>query len=420
MVVPLIGYLDRFSARPGERIAVKVSSQLDRAIPRRPGADHPRRRQPGRAGPQDSKSCRPRSPGLSVAVPAGAFRLLRDCRVAAPIALPDPCTIVVRVQPWLPRRHGRRPCWRSMAGRPCRSPPRARFSKLGGRELQVAGADAEAALVRVADHRWRRAGCGCARPLCSAAGASPIPARRRWPARSASLGASWRSAPASPPTPGPHDNPYRAFFNGRIEDPAIIPGACDEAAPIEPEQPLFRMVGFQPGDPDRPHHRPRADALHGTLRNLPTRAVRGSRWTGEETNWRHAPRHYAAIHFHEDDLYDCGWETDFAVEIPDGHGVAASMACGCAAATSRTSCRSMFCRRPASRPRRSPFSPRPSPTRSTATTGAAMQTRRSARARRNGAPIRGTPTSTRNTAPRPTTPTPTAAASAIRACAGRS
>jgi N,N-dimethylformamidase len=29
-VVPLIGYVDRFSARPGERIAIKVSSQLDR------------------------------------------------------------------------------------------------------------------------------------------------------------------------------------------------------------------------------------------------------------------------------------------------------------------------------------------------------------------------------------------------------
>ena len=27
-------------------------------------------------------------------------------------------------------------------------------------------------------------------------------------------------------------------------------------------------------------------ALHGTLRNLPTRAVRGSRWNGEEMNWR--------------------------------------------------------------------------------------------------------------------------------------
>ncbi len=28
MVVPLTGYMDRFSARPGERLAVKVSSQL--------------------------------------------------------------------------------------------------------------------------------------------------------------------------------------------------------------------------------------------------------------------------------------------------------------------------------------------------------------------------------------------------------
>jgi N,N-dimethylformamidase len=27
-VVPLIGYVDRFSARPGERIAVNVSSRL--------------------------------------------------------------------------------------------------------------------------------------------------------------------------------------------------------------------------------------------------------------------------------------------------------------------------------------------------------------------------------------------------------
>jgi hypothetical protein len=31
------------------------------------------------------------------------------------------------------------------------------------------------------------------------------------------------------------------------------------------------------------------------------------------------PRYYAAIHFHQDDLYDCGWgKTDFTVAIPDG------------------------------------------------------------------------------------------------------
>jgi hypothetical protein len=68
---------------------------------------------------------------------------------------------------------------------------------------------------------------------------------------------------------------------------------------------MLGVVGLQRGDPDRPH------GLHGLLRNLPTRAVRGSRWSGEETSWRHMPRHYAAIHFHEDDLYDCGWENGF-------------------------------------------------------------------------------------------------------------
>ena len=30
------------------------------------------------------------------------------------------------------------------------------------------------------------------------------------------------------------------------------------------------------------------------------------------------PRHYTAIHFHQDNLYDCGWETDFVYEVPDG------------------------------------------------------------------------------------------------------
>ena len=29
------------------------------------------------------------------------------------------------------------------------------------------------------------------------------------------------------------------------------------------------------------------------------------------------PEHYAAIHFHDDDLYDCAWESDFEVRLPD-------------------------------------------------------------------------------------------------------
>ncbi len=57
--------------------------------------------------------------------------------------------------------------------------------------------------------------------------------------------------------------------------------------------------------------------LHGQLVNLPTRGVAGHRWNGEEHCWTKRPDHYGAIHFHDDDLYDCAWETDFEVELPD-------------------------------------------------------------------------------------------------------
>ena len=36
--------------------------------------------------------------------------------------------------------------------------------------------------------------------------------------------------------PGQHDNPYGAFLNGRIEDPAILTGARDAEAPLEPDK----------------------------------------------------------------------------------------------------------------------------------------------------------------------------------------
>lgn len=57
--------------------------------------------------------------------------------------------------------------------------------------------------------------------------------------------------------------------------------------------------------------------LGGRLVNLPTRAVTGARWSGREMCWRHAPREYAAIHFHDDDLHDAGRATDFEFAVPD-------------------------------------------------------------------------------------------------------
>jgi len=58
------------------------------------------------------------------------------------------------------------------------------------------------------------------------------------------------------------------------------------------------------------------NALHGRTVNLPSRGCKGFNWSGEEQNWRHAPGEYGAMHFHDDDLYDAGWETDFEYLVP--------------------------------------------------------------------------------------------------------
>ena len=55
---------------------------------------------------------------------------------------------------------------------------------------------------------------------------------------------------------------------------------------------------------------------HGELVNTPTRALRGSTWTGHEHCFRHAPEQYGAIHFHDDDLDDCRWPATHAITIP--------------------------------------------------------------------------------------------------------
>ena len=56
--------------------------------------------------------------------------------------------------------------------------------------------------------------------------------------------------------------------------------------------------------------------LHGSLTNLPTRAAKGWHWDGSTLCWHDRPAHYAAIHFHDDDIYDCRWETDFRYDVP--------------------------------------------------------------------------------------------------------
>ena len=55
---------------------------------------------------------------------------------------------------------------------------------------------------------------------------------------------------------------------------------------------------------------------HGVLVNAPTRAVKGHDWDGSQPDWTKATYGYGAIHFHEDDLDDAGWSTNFSITIP--------------------------------------------------------------------------------------------------------
>ena len=116
------------------------------------------------------------------------------------------------------------------------------------------------------------------------------------------------------------DAPFR-HFTGKIEDPALL-GAIIEAFP-RPLSPMNELGAellagwdFSLGIDTQAITDVGPQACHGRLVNLPTRAVVGARWSGREMCWRHAPRDYGAIHFHDDDLDDCGWEPSFTWTVP--------------------------------------------------------------------------------------------------------
>lgn len=101
-------------------------------------------------------------------------------------------------------------------------------------------------------------------------------------------------------------NDPATHFNGKIEHPRIsvdddVVAAWDFSK---------NMTSFQIEGDD-----PLADT--GDLINGPMRAVTGSNWDASEHNWNRAPEQYGAIHFHDDDIADCNWDTDFTFRVPD-------------------------------------------------------------------------------------------------------
>ena len=116
------------------------------------------------------------------------------------------------------------------------------------------------------------------------------------------------------------------YYNGKIDSPVMSNRALTveerdaivrDASSVRFEDDVIAQWDFSREMSstrviDRSSH-----AHHGEIINLPTRAVKGHNWDGSEYNWTHQPDHYGAIHFHDDDLYDCQWATDFTWAVPE-------------------------------------------------------------------------------------------------------
>jgi N,N-dimethylformamidase len=127
---------------------------------------------------------------------------------------------------------------------------------------------------------------------------------------------------------GPHAGRTIAggFYNGKLEAPLVASRFLtphERTALLEHAAPATltgAVVARWDCSRDIPSTRVQdisPHGYHGYTVNLPTRAMKGHRWDGSEYNWQHKPEHYGAIHFHDDDLYDCGWETDFTWTVPE-------------------------------------------------------------------------------------------------------
>ncbi|GAA4560595.1 N,N-dimethylformamidase beta subunit family domain-containing protein [Pseudonocardia xishanensis] len=114
-------------------------------------------------------------------------------------------------------------------------------------------------------------------------------------------------------------------FNGGVARPVVgVPWsaavtealACgaDPLTLLDPATTSALDLGVDPGGtrvPDRGGLTTGADVHH-----LPTRGVPGPFWTGTERDFRAAPVEFDALHLHDDDLADAGWDTDLTWAVP--------------------------------------------------------------------------------------------------------
>jgi N,N-dimethylformamidase len=112
-------------------------------------------------------------------------------------------------------------------------------------------------------------------------------------------------------------------FNGKIDRPRVFARALSEAeiaaigeGGAGPTDAIvaawdFAATPFGLSVPDAGPNR-----LDAEIVNNPMRAVTDHAWDASTSYYAAHPEHYAAIYFHDDDIDDAGWNTDFVYEVP--------------------------------------------------------------------------------------------------------
>jgi len=135
----------------------------------------------------------------------------------------------------------------------------------------------------------------------------------------------WAAAANSAPVRGA----FKDFlYNGKIDRSAIWNRALGLSELRElaqsglghhsPEVHWDTSEGYGPDGIDDVVRDVGAHGVHGVGVQRPVRAMTGYNWSGRNDDWRTAPGEYGGIHFHEDAVLDCQWETTFTWTIPSG------------------------------------------------------------------------------------------------------
>ena len=316
-MLPITGYADRWSVRPGETIRFMVSV--------RDGAPYEARVARIHCGDPNPAGPGRREVPMPCAIEGRHQGQEQPIRIGSHVAIPavdlgqgdGPIGLAVTVWPTLPDREGVVLACRGDRGELALGVgPEGAFCEVGGQRVATG--------VPLTARAWH----DLALVLDPASGTLTLRQQPRQPRldRVETAEAKGRVA-ALPGGMGSLtiacDAAAGRYFNGKVERPRLAAGldangllAAQAAGAALPADALRAEWDFSLGISGDEVTDIGPGRWHGRCVNLPTRAMTGSRWTAAHQRWTEAPEHWGAIHFHEDDMGDAGWQPSLGLAIP--------------------------------------------------------------------------------------------------------